>query len=232
MKNQKTKEVNKKELLQELMNLVFKEAKRDSKKNTGGGLSKYLSEQMEEKFNLIIDKKTFNRYYEGYISKVIEKIEPQDDTLNALCKYLGYTDFKDFEVKRKEENKNEKLKRRLKFCYVFSIILAGLLSLFILKYYKKNCILWVDDHFEKIRCSGLENEEILDEIRLEKFRKVPVCKDTIFFKDGKPIKWYDRKDNVFTYFTYLGKNPESGRTVKAITQRIIDSRVRPCDSIK
>ena len=217
--------MTKEKLLQNLMESVFRKAEKESSKDSGGGLSSYLSTTLEDDFNVIIDKKTFNRYYEGYITKSIDKIEPQIDTLNALSKYLELKDFKEFEGKEVAKVFRRKLKMRLRISAVLSLILVAVLAFFVSQYYRKNCMLWVDDHYEKVRCSRLV---MLDEVKVKSFKKITVCDTTTFFKKGKAIIWYDKSNNQLTYFTHPGIHPDNKKTLKPITKDIIAAHVKEC----
>ncbi|WP_422350010.1 hypothetical protein [Flagellimonas sp.] len=235
MSLEKGKGFKKEELIQELMELVFEKAQKESKKKPIHGLAKYLSDRFEESFQFNIDVNTFTRYYKGYISKEKEKQSPTDDVLNALCQYLDHKDFKDFEIKseceivkrklRKEiTRQEEKYKKMISMSLVIGVLLLGTLSFFISKYYKKNCMIWVEDHYEKIRCSGLENERKLNEVELQKMRKIipEICEHEL---------WYDKTDNKVTFFTYYGKHPTNGKTLKRVTEHICEIHIlKPRDS--
>ncbi|GMN06282.1 hypothetical protein MTsPCn5_16710 [Croceitalea sp. MTPC5] len=231
------KSFEKEELVQELMELVFEKAEKESKKKPIHGLAKYLSIKLMENFQFSIDINTFTRYYKGYILNEGGKQSPTDDILNTLCKYLGHKDFKDFETKieceivkkslRKEiSDQEEKYRKMVSICLVVGVLLLGTLSFFISKYYKKNCMIWVDDHYEKIRCSGLENERKLDEMVLLKMKEIK-----------RPLQceremWYDKTDNEVTFFTYRGEHPVNGKELKPVTEHICEKYIlEPRDSI-
>lgn len=230
--------LNIEEQIKGLMLLVFDDAKIKSKKDNAYGLSKFL----EPKVN--IDQRTLTRYYNGYVKgKERDRRLPYDYNLESLSKYLGFNDFKAFCTNleslsgkiilvKKNFELEKKLERIKRVAIVSCLILLIIAILFILKYYKKNCMIWVDDHYEKIRCSGLDNERKLDEVVLEKFIKVDVCQDSIFFIDDEPIIHYTRHNSVVDFFKSDGEHPVyEGVYTKPITNTIINSRVKPCDSI-
>lgn len=230
-------EIEKEEQIQGLMLLVFDKAKRESKKNSAYGLSRFLEPIVS------IDQRTLTRYYNGYVlNRLAERKTPYDYNLDSLSKYWGFNDFmaycsssdnlNDKIVLIKENIELEKKLWKIKRIAIFScFILLIIAVLFILKYYKKNCMIWVDDHYEKIKCSGLENEKKLDEVELKNFKKVDVCKDSIFIVDGEPVIHYTRHKNNIDFFTDEGEHPiYDGVYTNPITQTIIDSRVKPCDS--
>lgn len=162
------------------MESVFDKTAKKSMETSISGKSKYLSQKIEEDFGFALSDRNINRYYKGYITREKKKIKPNKATLNALAGYIGYCNFEDFirknetgeeEVIRKFSAQTSRLYRQLVISFVVNIILIGGLLFFISKYYKKNCMIWIDDHYEKIRCSGLELETGLNQQVLEKFKK-------------------------------------------------------------
>ncbi|TDP57775.1 hypothetical protein [Flavobacterium dankookense] len=95
---------------------------------------------------------------------------------------------------------------------------------------KKECMVWRGVHYERIDCQdetlGLVSEIVkpFDEKEFE-LRKIEVCDTTTFFKNGKAVVWYGKKDGEVTYFNQDGRNPENGDELKEITQYMIDKYV-------
>jgi len=189
MNNNNISELQRDSLIQELIELVIEKAKKDSKKTKRYGLSIYLEGIIN------IDRRTIIRYYNGYIlNRKKDRKTPYDYNLDVLCSYINLENFDAFGVNseskiekgilKKEIRKIEKKLYNVKRVgLISSMILLMISTLFILKYYKKNCMIWVDDHYEKIRCTGLENEKKLDKVVLKNFTKVDVCKDSSFFEN-------------------------------------------------
>jgi len=232
MINDNNEALEKEDLIKKLMALVFKKAKKNSREPKIYGISKYLNFELNEEIN----DRTLTRYYNKYLESKEEKTTPTDYNLDVLSIYLGYKNFKDFEVRREYVNVITSLKKRIvKMQKIgsFSIFILVILSVvFSAKYYKKNCMIWVDDHYEKIRCSGLDMEDSLDPVRLEKFKKVEVCMDSVFFKNGEPIKHYLKHNNEIEFFTYSGEHPiYKGKFLNEVTPTIITNNVKPCDFI-
>ncbi len=89
---------------EELIIGAFEKAQLDSKETAAHGLSKYLSEHIEETMNERIEKRTFIRYYDACISKKNDKsINPRKHIKDVLSRYLGYENFKDFIEKNESE---------------------------------------------------------------------------------------------------------------------------------
>jgi len=212
--------------IKELLLKVFTQAEEESKETQAYGLSQYLNKKLDDRIN----ERTLTRYYNGYVlNNEQERKKPTRYNLDILSQYLGCKNYRDF-LSKKNTRKNLGIyKIQTITSIIFNILLVIVLSFFISKYYKKNCMIWVGDHYEKIRCSGIGNEEELDPIRLKKLRKITVCRDTIFFKNSKARIWYDKTDNVRTYFSYYGINPENGKSLHDITQPIIDNHIPKCD---
>lgn len=236
------KEENK-ELVQELMNLVFEKATQKSKKTNEYGVSKYLVQEFGSNMDISLDLMTFRRHHKGYISKKGKMHKPNLPTLNVFSKYVGYDDFRDFEIngkielaKRKLKDEIGRLKKKSRIRELTAIALGALFFFtsifFISKYYKKNCMIWVDDHYEKIRCSGLDNEVKFNLVMLENFKQVPLCDTTVIIRNDKMVLWYDKSDNKVTSFTHPGKHPTNGKTLKQMTPGIKKKYSVKCDSIK
>lgn len=166
--------------IQSLMESVFGKVEKKSVEISVNGRSRYLAQKMEEDFGFRLSDRNITRYYRGYISREKKKIRPNKATLDALAGYLGYFGFEDFI--RKNETGSEEMERkfsgRIKILYrqillslVINLILFCMLFFFVSTYYKKNCMIWVGDHYEMIRCSGLELETRLNKEVLEKFKK-------------------------------------------------------------
>lgn len=225
-------------VLVHLMKLVFEKAAKDSGKNNANGLSIYLNHTLNDK----ISERSLTRYFNGYVlGKTSKQTHPDEFVLDILSKYLGFENYQEFEKKFYVENENLLLKEEIKEINAKlkrALLVGGTLSLmfflvsvfYINKYYQKNCMMWVDDHYEKIRCSGLENERKLEPVLLKQFKKVLVCKDSTFFKDGQPRIHYIRHNNTIEFYTHAGEHPTlKGKFTSPITTTIIESRVQNCN---
>ncbi|AUP78821.1 hypothetical protein [Flavivirga eckloniae] len=202
-------EIEKDELIQELIELVFVKAIKASKKTKAYGISRYLEDVLNEK----IKERTLTRYYDGYIlDKKSERRTPSEHNLNILSQYLGYENYRKFQQSREYEivknelrkeiisinNKLNKIKRISLFVCLFLLTIS---LLYISKYYKKDCMVWVGDHYEKVRCSNLVNERELDEFVLREYKKVYVVKDYVLYKNTEPTILYTGHNNSADFFT-------------------------------
>lgn len=227
--------------IQKLMMQVFEKARKDSLESTADGLAKYLNLYFQDEFKITISTRNFTRYYNGYILEKAKKIKPGRPIRDALSKYLGYECFESFVTGNESEEdrryrkiiaKYLKFRKKIYFLVGLSAFLGLFLAFFIVKYYKKNCMLWVEDHYEKVRCSGDVLESKLDITKLEKFRKVNVCDTTTFFKNGQPAIWYSNENGQLEFFTYPGLHPITNETLDDITHYTISMyqlKEIPCD---
>ncbi len=121
-----------------------------------------------------------------------------------------------------------------------SLLLIGIITIgffaFVFFTNTKNCIQWNKDHYEEVDCNttnqkmnfALSNPIIKKDQNLyDNFKKITVSDTTTFFnKDGSPKVWYGKSFNgTHECFTMPGLHPETGETLKKISQRIIDKHL-------
>lgn len=120
------------------------------------------------------------------------------------------------------------------FVSAFSLIFL-MVGLMVWNLYNvKDCMVWNEDHYEVVSCDEVSNSMSLlgpivhkkEEGIISNFKKIKVCDTTSFFKMGKPCVWYGKCfDGNYEYFTAPGLHPETERTLKPITQYIIDRHI-------
>ncbi|WP_409415705.1 hypothetical protein [Flavobacterium sp. PS2] len=98
----------------------------------------------------------------------------------------------------------------------------------------RDCIVWNKDHYEEMPCEEVSNTMTLlspivmknEEGLISNFKKIKACDTTSFFKMGKPCIWYGKSfDGNYEYFTAPGLHPETGKTLRPITQYMIDKHI-------
>jgi hypothetical protein len=130
-----------------------------------------------------------------------------------------------------------KLKSGFKKVYLAALamilVFAGLFTIWSFNN-EENCMVWNMDHYEEIPCEKVSDAMTLfkpivikkDESLISNFKKIKACDTTTFFKMGKPCIWYGKSfDGSYEYFTAPGLHPETERTLKPITQYIIERHV-------
>jgi len=92
-----------------------------------------------------------------------------------------------------------------------------------------DCMIWVNGHYEKTKCSGKKLEKKFVKEVVKNFKELKLlCKDDTFFLNEEPVVWYDKSKTIMTYFTAPGIHPINRKTLKPITQTIIDNHIEPC----
>lgn len=116
-----------------------------------------------------------------------------------------------------------------------SLVVLGLFGAKNMFFKEKECMEWKEDHYELVECKseqvGIANTKIIKPYNAMEFerKELKVCDTTSFFKGGKPVVWYSKKNNVVQFFNMDGENPENGAEIKKVTPHIIDTYVGDCE---
>ncbi len=152
---------------------------------------------------------------------------------------------KEEERKKQDKAKKEEEKKRRRRIITISISIAFGMTMLILGIQKwslnnlKNnfngheCMTWADSLYVKVSCNKGPFSQFgtmvdsLDQMKLEKMRKVKVHAAYQFFSDtGEPLIWYYKKSsNEIEYFTAPGLHPINRETLRKITPYIIQTYV-------
>lgn len=161
------------------------------------------------------DEKNFNKE---------EKIEESNSFIETQITPI--TRSEDTPVKR-----DWKKKIVTSLAVVFFISLTGFL---VHKSTEPKCMIWKEDHYERIDCEQSSNLGLLkfaqvfpyDEILFDNFKKLTITDTTSFFnKNGDPIVWYSKQNNDCEYFTWEGIHPISRKKLKPISRTIINNYI-------
>ncbi|WP_367768202.1 hypothetical protein AB3G33_08400 [Flavobacterium sp. WC2421] len=115
-----------------------------------------------------------------------------------------------------------------------TIFVAVFLSLFFMGYTikgvffpNKECMQWIENHYEPVRCSddklGIVHSEIIVPIdgKVIGLVKLNSSGEHEFFKNEKVLIWYYKRNEVIELFNGPGFHPETGKSLKPITNYII-----------
>jgi len=215
--------------MEQFLQEIFKKAKEESGEESLRKWAEHISDYLMEEKRFQISGKTLERYYNG-------ETTPNGEKKNQLATYIGYASYQDYLITQHKEDQTEevespislKVKNKKKVLTTLLVIFPVLFGIGYLGFStgREKCMVWMEDHFEVSTCSGEPSEEEWNEYRFENFREVEVNPDTEFFApNGKPKIWYDKENNVLTYYTAPGINPETEQTVKQITPYIIQTHV-------
>ena len=146
----------------------------------------------------------------------IEKNDSEDEdiTINNYQKIIIYI-------------KNNALKLILSTLLVTSIFIIISLN-------QQRWMVWHVDHYVEVKFDiekyDLNQLKLYKKERILNFKKItPDCNTTFFKSDGTENLWYGKNiDGKLEYFTDLGLHPETGTTLKKITNHMIKKYI--CDT--
>lgn len=200
-------------------------------------IAEVLVDFIEEKTNNTYTPKSLvSKYKEAWKGSDSVKLKPF--VVEALCLYLGYPNFESFDRKHPIGNSPViRLTRLWKKCWfkfliyhLFLIILGVSIYLYATR---QRWMIWEDDHYVEVKFDDKYGTrlKLYKQDRIDNFSRVDADCNTVFFNpDGSPRIWYGRnKDGVLQYFTDLGLHPETGKTLKKITNHMIDNYACPTD---
>ncbi len=231
-------------IYEDIVKAAFKKAKKEYVNTKKYRLSEYIADQVEEMSKIRITSKTFVSYYEKYIEKKEVRTVPKHENIERLCLFLGYDSYESYVSENYHQNtatpqeegptKNHDIERKITIIlWVVAILVIGFVGYNKLKINNTHneCMIWVDDHYEPIDCSGKRGEIKLDQETLEEMKQLNgLCKGSTFFlPNDEPIVWYDKYHNKLTFFTKEGIHPTNGRTLKPITPYIIKTYAEECE---
>jgi hypothetical protein len=220
-----------------LVSEAFKKAKKETGSERVTHLAQYLSDYIVEDSKEPYGERILRDNYNKLVKNADEKIYLREHAAESLSHFLGFTSFADFIQNNQSLETHIRTQptnfiKQNKLVLIISVVLiAGLLIYSSAT--RQKWMVWEDDHYievefdpEKYKVNQLK---IFKEERIQFFKKViPSCNDTFFNEDGSVKLWYGKNKNKdLEYFTALGLHPETGKTLKPITQYMIDKYI--CD---
>jgi hypothetical protein len=232
----------------ELILKVFEKARKEKENKTGillsnSKLAEYVSDTLMDKFKCSFGEKSLSILYNNARSNNKDRVEvKQLLVLESLCKYLGYDNYVDFSKSNLVSTNNNKLPaekennnwgkvafqilNKNRGYLILIIISASLFYIFSLN--NPRWMIWENDQYIEVEFDtkkyDLGHLKIYKEERIKFFKKItPDCDVKYFENNGKVRIWYGKNSKgTFEVFTSLGLHPETGKTLKPITQYMID----------
>lgn len=210
-----------------------------------------LSEFVKSVENFSLGERSYRDYLRG-AEALLDDIEDininQLKVVNGLCKYLGFESYTVFKNKNSTFIENKKtienkvkisslsrlsvfVKKNKVFLVLISVALALLTITIINKINKQRWMVWNKDHYVEVKFDtkkyDLGQLKLYNEERIKFFKKVLLdCDRTFFDKKGNPIIWYGKNNlGELELFTSIGLHPETGKTLKPITQYMVKKYV-------
>ncbi len=211
------------------------------------GVSSPSKTRCAEELSVIVSKtfsyseRSLRDFYNAALNTDCEKVSiPQEEVVMALANYLDYADFKEYLAKTPIEKKTtipeitrsvtpeqsiDFLKKNKTALIVILILACGILGY--LYFNRQRWMEWQDTHYVEVSFDSQKlNEGILKfykKERIENFKRIIAnCSTQYFRKDGEVQIWYGKhEEGVLQYFTSYGLHPETGKTLKPITEYMI-----------
>ncbi|WP_299114326.1 hypothetical protein [uncultured Winogradskyella sp.] len=213
--------------------------KKGIKKPSQTDISKELSNFIDKEEGFSLDERSYRNYY----NEAKNLLDTQEDIsikqmsiINGLCKYLGFNNYQEFTeslVEEEEKSIFKKIKILIKknkiVISIMSIIIIGLIMYNSIT--RQRWMVWQEDHYVEVKFDlekyNVNQLKVYKEERIEFFKKInPTCAYEFFNEDGSVKVWYEKnKNGELEYFTDLGLHPETGETLKKITQYMIDKYI-------
>lgn len=95
-------------MITKLVQGVFNKAQIDSEKDGPTALSKYVHEELLNRFNINLSKRNLLRYYNSFVNFSEKQPSIQEQARDGLAKYLGYSDYSEFVAKNSDSNNNKR----------------------------------------------------------------------------------------------------------------------------
>lgn len=193
-----------------------------------------LATYIQEALNYPLNERTLRNYWNRFEENPAFQI-PQAAVLDGLASYLGFPDYSVWLVAQKVQEPPKKDNSRKKL-YVIFIVTLVLLAIVVGTYNyvtRERWMQWEQDHYVEVSFDPeLLEQGVLKRYKEDRilhfFKKEPIDIPAYFDANNQPLIWYGKnRDGVYEYFTDLGLHPETGKTLKPITQYIIDKYISP-----
>lgn len=233
--------MNKKLILIAFEKAKIKKQKEGIKKPSQTDLSEELANFINENEGFKLGERSFRDYYND-----AKKLSGEDSdisikqlkVINGLCKYIGFDHYQAF-LKNVNHDKEKSKFNRVKVLIKENKVVLSITSLIIITFIvynsvtKQRWMIWQDDHYVEVKFDidkyNLNQLKSYKEERILYFKQIiPNCNQKFFKDNGTENLWYGKNQNKeLEYFTALGLHPETEKTLKPITQYMIDKHI--CD---
>jgi hypothetical protein len=202
---------------------AFTKAEKESGLKTKTQLATHIANVLDEQHRATISDRAIRNHYDA-VKTNKSKHEMSPYLLDAFSKYLGYENHQDYILKTKKRSLISQLSANKGKATIGSLlVLASYLGV---ESFDKDCMTWVNDHYQKEQCEEV-NTIPIDKYLLTNFKKVEPDSNYPFFKEnGQANLWYSKSINGdYEYFTSIGLHPNTGKTLKAITPYMIKTHI-------
>ena len=203
-----------------------------------------LSDYIDAEFGFQFGERRLRDYYNAALKG--EEIEiKQQAVRDGLSHYLGCNSFEKWLLKTNRieaESEIPQKKKESHFYFIlhflrrnrttFLITITGLIIFLIINSFNsEKWMVWEGNHFVETEFDGHELErgqiKLLNQAQMARFKKIePNCDTDFFNSDGHAQLWYGKNPKgELEFFTELGRHPETGKSLKPITQYMISKYI-------
>lgn len=212
---------------------AFQKAEQEIQTDKVSPRAQLLSDFIFEDSNEQYGEKSLRGKYNLIINDSEAKIRLKKHVEEALSHYLGYKDYPTF----LEENKTNELDDRGRMKILWSknkitIIVSLIIIVSVIIYNsltRQRWMIWKEDHYVEVKFDlekyNINQLKVYKEGRIEFFKKInnPTCNYDFFNEDGSVRVWYGKNsEKELEYFTSFGLHPETGKTLKPMTDYMIN----------
>lgn len=219
---------------------AFEKAKEEIGSNKKIRIARRLSDIIYEDDKQQYGEKILIVNYNKIKNDPSHEIELRSFVIDALSRYLGYTDYIAFANENKNIidpsgiNNNPLItffKKNRITIFVSTLLLIGFMVYYSLN--KQRWMVWNENYYIEVKFDlekyRIEKLKPYKEERIKYFKKINTDCNTAFFNSSGEVKiWYGKNSNKeLEYFTDLGLHPETGKTLDPITIYMIRKYVCP-----
>lgn len=228
-------------MYKEVVIQAFEKAKEDIPgRSNKTNRSEHISTVLLNDFKYQISGKTLRNLFDQSIDLTLKAdISIKSNYVENLCLYLGYADYQAFLKANPDDTSSNNEHWLLKFIKKNKIslivfVLTIIIVLSITTFNQQRWMIWEDTHYIEVDFDAekysLSQLKIYNQERIDNFLKVnPDCKTIFFNSDSTVNLWYGKNNSgKLEYFTALAKHPESGKTLREITDYMIRKYI--CES--
>ncbi len=224
--------INPNKMHRKLLIQAFQKAKDDIQTDKVSPRAQLLSDFIFEDSNEQYGEKSLRGKYNLIINDSEAKIRLKKHVEEALSHYLGYKDYPTFLAANKTNELDEGGKMKILWSKNKITIIVSLIIITSIIIYnsltRQRWMIWQEDHYVEVKFDlekyNVNQLKVYKEERIEFFKKInnPTCSYDFFNEDGSVRVWYGKNnDKELECFTSFGLHPETGKTLKPITDYMI-----------
>ncbi|WNH09894.1 hypothetical protein [Thalassobellus suaedae] len=221
-------------MYKEVVIKAFEKAKKDiTGRSNKTNRSEHISHVLLDDFKYQVSGKTLRNHLDKSVnSNSNEDISINSDYVHHLCLYLGFANYNEFlkiyPVVLEDTNEHwlKVFIKKNKSALIISV-LTIIVVFSITSFNQQRWMIWDDTHYIEVEFDAekysLSQLKIYNQERIENFQRVtPDCKTIFYTEDGTINLWYGKNTSgELQYFTTIAKHPETGKTLKEITDYMI-----------